>query len=349
MNDTHAIKQLVTPLRRAMYDFDESTVNIELDKLFSQDAKIHMAHPMGDLQGPTALYQQCYAPLFEAMPDLERRDFIVIGGNSDQGSQWVGCAGNYVGTFVRPWLNIPPTGQFTHMRFHEFYRFEQNKVVEMQAIWDIPEVMLQANAWPMAPSLGWEGCVPSPASQDGLVLEPYNSEKSNRSSQHVIAMLEHLIRHPAQGGPEVMELERFWHPRMNWYGPSGIGTARGVAGFRNWHQIPFLKAMPDRGQYEDQITHHFFADGDYVAVTGWPNMSQTVSADGWLGIAPAGKRVTLCSLDFWRLEKGLIRENWVLIDLLDLYRQLGVDVFKRLAEFNKSRNLGAINFPVEEE
>ena len=45
---------------------------------------------------------------------------------------------------------------------------------------------------------------------------------------------------------QVMEMDRFWHPRMTWYGPSGIGTGRGIDGFRKWHQIPFLKAMPDR-------------------------------------------------------------------------------------------------------
>ena len=33
----------------------------------------------------------------------------------------------------------------------------------------------------------------------------------------------------------------------------------------------------------------------------------------------------MCSLDFWRIEGGLIRENWVLVDLLDMYRQIGVD------------------------
>ena len=43
--------------------------------------------------------------------------------------------------------------------------------------------------------------------------------------------------------PEVMEMPRFWHPRMNWYGPAGIGTGRGIEGFRNWHQIPFLNAV----------------------------------------------------------------------------------------------------------
>jgi predicted ester cyclase len=58
-------------------------------------------------------------------------------------------------------------------------------------------------------------------------------------------------------------------------------------------------------------------------------MSQTITGDGWLGLAPTGQKITLRSLDFWRLENGLIRENWVLVDLLNVYDQLGIDVLKR--------------------
>jgi hypothetical protein len=54
------------------------------------------------------------------------------------------------------------------------------------------------------------------------------------------------------------------------------------------------------------------------------------------------------SLDFWRIENGLIRENWVMVDLLSLYDQIGVDVFARLREFNKARNMGGIPFPIPE-
>jgi hypothetical protein len=56
--------------------------------------------------------------------------------------------------------------------------------------------------------------------------------------------------------------------------------------------------------------------------------------------------ITLRSLDFWRIENGVIRENWVLVDLLDLFRQLGLDVFARLREFNKARSTGPIPYPV---
>ncbi len=347
MTDVHTDnKVLIAPLRQAMYDFNTEAVQAALRALVAPDAAVHMPHPLGDMAGPDAYYDQCYAPLFEAMPDLERRDWIVMAGQTEQGHDWVGCGGHYVGTFVAPWLDIPPTGHLAHMRYHEFYRFKEGRVVEVQSLWDIPELMMQAQAWPMAPSLGLEFCVPGPASQDGIVAGPWNGQRATEACQQVLDMLDHLTKHPRQGGPEVMEMSKFWHPKMTWYGPAGIGTGRGIAGFRNWHQIPFLKAMPDRGQHTDQITHHFFGDGDYAAVTGWPNMIQTVTHDGWMGIAPSGKRITLKSLDFWRLENGLIRENWVLVDLLDAYRQLGVDVLARMREFNKARVPGRIAFPV---
>lgn len=347
MTDVHtANKASIEPVRRAMVDFDERNVRAALATVVSADAVVHMPYPFGDLIGPDALYDTCYAPLLDAMPDLERRDWIVVGGVTERGDNWVGCGGHYIGTFVGPWLGIPPTGHLTHMRLHEFYRFEEGRVVEIQTLWDIPEVMIQARAWPMTPSLGLEFCIPGPATNDGIVPGPWDKARAQASCDHIVTMLQHMKRHPAQGGPEVMEMPRFWSDRVNWYGPAGIGTGRGIAGFRNWHQIPFLNAMPDRGQYVDEITYHFFGDGDYAAVTGWPNMIQTVTHDGWMGIAPSGKRITMKSLDFWRIENGKIRENWVMVDLLDAYRQLGVDVFARLREFNKSRIPGRLPFPI---
>ena len=346
MTDRHAENRIaLDPVRTAQYDWDNPTLRGALNRLVAPDAIFHLAHPFGDMIGADAFFESALSVLRAAWPDVERRDFLVIAGEDEHGHDWVGCGGHFIGTFVAPFLDIPPTGHLVHMRFHEFYRFSDGKVVEYQALWDIPEVMMQAGAWPMAPSLGREFCVPGPASGDGLHRAARNAEKSHASQGHVIDMLDHMKRHPAQGGPEVMEMPRFWDERMNWYGPAGIGSARGIAGFRNWHQIPFLNAMPDRGQDIDEITYHFFGDNNYCGVTGWPDMIQTVTHDGWMGIAPSGKRISMRSLDFWRIEDGKIRENWVLVDLLDAYRQLGIDVFARLREFNKARNMGAINFP----
>ncbi|MBY5934213.1 ester cyclase [Tateyamaria omphalii] len=338
MTDRHTHhKALIAPLRAALYDYDESAVRAVLHHLCAPDVIFRLAFPFESIAGVDAFVDAAFVPLVAAIPDLERRDYIVMAGPTPEGADWVGCGGYYTGTFTAPWLDIPPTGHIVHMRFHEFYRFENGKIVEMQALWDIPEVMMQAGAWPMVPSLGREWHVPGPAFCDGLVPGPYDAEMSARSCQHIIEMLDYLKKHPSQGGPEVMEMERFWHPKMMWYGPSGIGSGRGIAGFRNWHQIPFLNGMPDRGQYVDEIVYHFFGDGPYAAVTGWPDMYQTITHGGWLGLPPTNKRIEMRSLDFWRLENGLIRENWVMVDMLQMYDQIGVDVLARMREFNKAR------------
>ena len=187
----------------------------------------------------------------------------------------------------------------------------------------------------MTPSLGVEWVIPGPAQQDGIITTPYDEQQAEASLKLVVDMLASLSKYPQQGGVEIMELERFWHPHFLWYGPAGIGSMRRISGFRNWHQRPFLNAMPDRkgrGAYGAM-----FADGAYVGVTGWPNMEATISGDGWLGIAPANQELTMRSLDFWRCEKGLLRENWVLVDMLDVYHQLGVDVFARMREMTVAR------------
>jgi predicted ester cyclase len=326
-------KTVVKTFKTALYDCQPSKLLSQLESVFTPDCPIHLAYPFDDLAGPGELYQRAYQPLISAIPDLERRDFIMMAGPADTGN-WVGCAGYYIGVFENPWLDIPPTGHPIVMRYHEFFRVEDGKIIEMQALWDIPQVMMQTHAWPMAPSLGVEWAVPGPATQDGIITTPYDKEKSEISLKLVLDMSNGLSKF-AEEGSEAMGLEKYWHPKCCWYGPAGIGSNRRISGFRNWHQKPFLNAMPNRGTLRENC--RFFADGDYVAVTGWPNMHMTISCDGWMGIAPNNQKVTMRSLDFWRCENGKIRENWVLVDLLSVYHQLGVDVFSRMREFTGNR------------
>jgi predicted ester cyclase len=194
-------KALIAGLRAAMYDFSEPGVRAALESVIAPDAAVHMPHPLRDMTGPQDLYTKAYAPLFRAIPDLERRDYIVIAGPTEHGDNWVGCGGYYTGTFVAPWLDIPPTGHQVHMRFHEFYRIGDGKVTEIQTLWDIPEVMMQANAWPMAPSLGREWHVPGPATNDGLVPGPFDPEKAAGSSSLIVEMLTYMKSTPLLAVP----------------------------------------------------------------------------------------------------------------------------------------------------
>lgn len=323
-------KHHIGKLRAALYDCDPAALPDQLREFFAPDCPIHLAYPFEDIDGPGALFDEVYAPLLHAIPDLERREYICMAGAAEggRGGNWVGTAGTYTGVFEQPWLDIPPTMHVVYMRYHEFFRIEDERIVEMQALWDIPQLMMQARAYPMSPSLGVEWLVPAPAHNDGVITAPYDAAAAAASLKIVNDMVEGLGR--SVDGAEAMQLDRYWHPKMMWYGPAGIGSMRRLSGFRNWHQIPFLKAMPDRSAIMGNGA--LFADGDYVGFTAWPGMQMTITGDGWLGIPPTDKAITMRSLDFWRCENGMIRENWVLVDILSTYHLLGVDVFERMRE-----------------
>ena len=329
-------KRFFDRFRDALYNCDGARIDERLAPLFARDCPVRLAHPLGDLSGASGLVAVGYQPLLAAIPDLERRDDIVIGAE-EGGAYWLATAGHYTGVMEHGWLGIPATRHLVTLRYIEFFQIADERIVNARMLWDIPALMMQANAWPMAPSLGVEFRVPGPATNDGISERLADPASSAVSMTLVNAMVEGLGRYSA-GGAAAMQLEKFWHPKMNWYGPAGIGSMRRISGFRNWHQIPFLDGLPDRrARTDDDGRDCYFADGNYVAYCGWPGMEMTVSGDGWMGIAPGGQKLRMSSLDIWRCENGLIRENWVLIDLLDVYRQLGVDVLARMQQATFAR------------
>ena len=201
-------RQVISQFRAALYDCDPAALPRQLRAVCAPDCAVHLGAPLEALPGgPDGLFEQGYRPLLDAMPDLERRDFIVIAGRSDD-DDWVGCAGHYMGTFEQPWLDIPPTSRAAAMRYHEFFRVADGRVVEMQAVWDIPQLMMQADAWPMTPSLGVNWLVPGPATQDGILTTAQDPAETDANLALVRDMLTDMGKHPRQGGPEIMRLER---------------------------------------------------------------------------------------------------------------------------------------------
>ena len=193
-------KSSIKAFCKTLYDFNEKAVRRILGEMLSHDAICHLCHPFGDIAAHQ-IYDKLFAALHYALPDVERRDIICISGSDQNAANWVGCAGHYVGQFMRPFLGIPPTGHIASVRYHEFYCFTDGQITEMHVIWDLPCLMMQANVWPMGPSLGNEWHVPGPASQDGLDTAEVTPEQSAASCQHVIDMLSAMQKYPAQGGP----------------------------------------------------------------------------------------------------------------------------------------------------
>ena len=297
-----------------------------LSDLYHADVQWHGPHPINDHRGSRAVVKAFWEPFLNALPDVERRDDILIAGTFKDGS-WVGTTGYYTGTFVNDWLGIPATGGVLNVHFGEFSRLEEGRVCEVYLILDILDVIRQAGRWPtgLPKSPGITDRAPGPASQDGVVLTAGEATESNASLALVEAMIAGLMSYDGQTLAS-MGMTRFWHPQMMWYGPAGIGSSRRLKGFEDVHQRAFLTAFPDRvgGDHKARI-----GDGAYVGSTGWPSVRAT-HLGPWLGVPPTGRRISMRVMDFWRREGELLRENWVFIDQLDLLMQMDFDVMAKV-------------------
>jgi len=45
-----------------------------------------------------------------------------------------------------------------------------------------------------------------------------------------------------------------------------------------------------------------------------------------VGAGGTGKTINLKYMDFWKVKDGKIVENWVLLDVVDFFRQIGIDL-----------------------
>lgn len=292
-------------------------------KHWPAEARFKIAYPF-DNQDRDGATKEYFEPLFASFTDIARREDIMVTGE-DEGAIWVAITGHYEMSFSQSWLGIPATGRRATLRFGEVYRISDTGLTEAQILIDIPQLMTQAGVNPLPPSLGSELPIPGPATQDGLLHSPQDSQVSATTLKLVDSMLDGLAEFDGKT-LDSMAIERFWHPNMNWFGPCGIGATRGIAGFQHAHQHDFVMAFPDRAV----VTDIRFAEGNYAVSSGMPSMRGTHTGGGWLGLPATNTKLTMHVMDWWRRDGDLLVENWVLIDLLDIYRQLGVDMLGRM-------------------
>lgn len=293
--------------------------------VFAPDCRLHIAHPFNELDGLEAAVETFFSPLKRALHHCGRTHAIVAAGVFND-AVMVAVMGRYRGTFMHDLVGIPANHKPVWLRFGEIHRIENGRIAESWMLPDMLDLMRQVGIWPLAPSLGAEGMWPAPAG-NSRALSPIDVEAGRASFDLVLAM--HAALGTFDGHTmDSMNLAPYWTPDFAWYGPAGIGTSFGLDGFRTVHQIPFLTAFPDRrgGQHVARI-----GDCDFVVTGGWPSVTATHTGDGWLGIPATGRPVGMRVMDFYRCENGLIAENWVPLDIIDLLRQMGYDIFARLA------------------
>ena len=311
------------------------------------DIALHVTHPINDISGIDSGLQQVWLPLRRALPDMERREHFVAGGRY-QDADWVACMGHFLATFDRDLLGIPATRGAVCLRYCEGHQLSDGKIVRSYLFLDLLDLMRQAGYWPIAPSLGCEMRWLPPRTLDGVVLTPQDEARSRRTIKTILKMHQALGYYgggpPTRAALDEMEQARHWHRNFMWYGPAGIGTTRGLKGFEDYHQIPFLVAFPDRGGWEPgQGPGHFIriGDGHFAVTGGWGHLRATHSGGELFGVGPTGRPIAMRVMDFYRCDDETIVENWVPIDVPHLLLQMGVDVFGRMR--HQFRQRGALS------
>ena len=301
----------------------------------SEDNAWHGPDPINHLRGVDAFVSDFWQPLMHSFPDLKRQTHIFIGGKSNgridglqDGHMWVSGTGYFNATFANDYLTIPATKKEVNIRWGEFCRIEQDKIVETYVLLDFIDLMQQAGFHVLPPSHGIDGVYPPPRAKDGILLEAQDEQTSAYSLEHIRRFIFDALNSYDQSALKSMGIADYFHSDVQWYGPGGIGACLSLKEFEENHQRHWLRAYPDR---QVQDLDALIAEGPYSGGPGWAGVLATHTGD-YLDAKATNKPVEFNGIDFWKLENDRYIENWVFVDMVHLFRQFGIDLFERLAQ-----------------
>lgn len=305
---------------------DENLESVARSAL-TPDTVWDIAFPFNRLSGRDAVVDGFLRPLRSAFSDIRRRDEIFVGAENRRGpgQYWTASVTHYVANFTGAFAGISPTNKLVFLRSGEFHRIVDGQIAEAKLIIDLLDLMRQVGRFPLPRMLGTEMLFPSPATHDGVLPQ------GGADGEATLDVVEGMLRDLQEFDPDTFDSkdqtgdDGYWHPDMLWYGPGGIGSNYRWSGFVSDHRADFLRAFPDRrgGNHYCRI-----GDSDYAAVSGWPSMTMTHQGD-YLGVPASGKALTLRVMDFYRCAGGRIMENWVLLDYVELFHQMGLDLIEK--------------------
>ena len=311
-----------------------SKIDQNLENSFSKNIKVNCFYPLNEFSGLGEFKRKFWEPLFNSFPDIERREQIVIGGAFRDKFQ-VGSISTLSGTFKQSWFGISPNNKMINLKCCEIHELRNNKIIESHILIDLLDLMLQCGQYPLNKSRGAEGNWLHPINRDGVNFFEKNFEISQASLNQSLVMQRSLNIKPELEVKTDHELKEklknhpqsdYWHDKMIWYGPSGIGTARSLDGFIKHHQMPFRKTFKERNYWK--LGHYCeLGDGNFSLTAGWNSIQAIYGSDNWLGYKSNNQNVTMRVMDFYHHDEGKIRENWVPIDIIHILKQIDIDVF----------------------
>lgn len=147
------------------------------------------------------------------------------------------------------------------------------------------------------------------------VLTRKNDLSKTSETQAVIeGMVDGLNDH------RIADIGEFFASNFRWMGNQGCGTKIGLKSFQDNWQRPFQAAFSNKVCIDEARLYM----GEWAAAFG---RQEALHTGEFMGIEPTGKKVEIRYMDFWKVEKGKITDNWVMVDFPHVLAQLGIDVF----------------------
>lgn len=344
MNRNQANKDRVQRYWAALDSAAPDEIAAVADMHLSPDFLWKGPEPLGNITGPSALAETVLAPLKRAIPDLTRQTHLFLGGQSvdhvcedAKDAFWVCGTGYLTGTAASGFLGIPATDVPLRIRWGEFLRFRDDDIAEAQVIFDFVDWFDQIGLPVLPKPRGAAQVYPAPTAYNGILVDAQDGEETAETRRFGHEFIYGGLNAFDESDLSSMGMAKYFHPNVKWYGPGGIGACLSLAEFEVFHQQPWLIAFPDR---KVQALESLFAEGRLLAASGVAGVRATHSGP-YLGEAASGATLDVSGLDFWLRTDGQFTENWVFVDMIDLFGQMGVDLFARMTALRDERGLSA--------
>jgi predicted ester cyclase len=328
-------KQLVWKYWQALHSAAPDNAISVLRHFTTANHVWHGFDPVGDLAGESEFVTEFWGPLRAAFANLERKTWLFFGGQSNgridgsnDGRMWVTGTGILEGTFTNDYMSIPATGERVKIRWGEFCRLENGRIAETFFLIDVIDLMQQAGINVLPPSRGKAGLYPPPEAGDGMLLDAGDAAESRYSLEHIRRFIFDGLNAYDESNLDSMGMADFFAHDIKWYGPAGIGACLSFADFQTRHQAPWLHAFPDRSV---QNLDALIAEGAYSGAPGWNGVLATHRGD-YLGYPATGNHLGFNGLDWWKRNGEQYAENWVFVDMVHLFRQLGVNLLEPIGK-----------------
>lgn len=227
--------------------------------------------------------------------------------------------------WAQPLVGIPAPKKWTRFRVIDFYKARKTGTNQAHLHWNFMMIdfvdLLRRNGIQMLP----------PASlPDGFVAPPYNEDGvpaplSVLTTQNEAVEARKICWQILEQDWAGSEPSGLWAKDVIFYGPGGIGMARGSTQLEQHVLQPFRSAFANR-TLDAQI---FDCEGSYCGATGFIH-GRLVKT--WLGLRASKRNVALRFAFHWRVKDGEVVGGWAVLDIPGLFTQLGLDFFGKARE-----------------